>query len=541
MRKRSFVVLVWISSLLLLVSLVWTAQGVGASAQDSATPDAVTTKMPPSDAVVYAVLFYSPTCAHCREVMVNFLPPVMERFGDRLKVIALDTSEPKNSELLLMVVQQAGLENYGLPFMVVGKRILIGSREIPLHFEQVVDEYLAAGGVGPLGGPIPTSSAEDMPGTTTPTLVPTSTPVPVDKTIAMAYFYAAGCNECDKVAVDLAYLKGKYPQVVIHEFSVDENQPLDACLSRDRGVPQERWLASPSLFVGDDYLLPEDLTVQNLLALAEKYATSGAKPVWEGYDLDRCRELVKGEFKTFSTLTVLGAGLVDGLNPCAFATIVFFISYLSFTGRKGREVLLVGSSFALGIFFTYLLIGLGLSRVAEAVDALGLAPWLYGIIAVLCLSLAVLSLRDYVKARRGSVTDMTLRLPTKLRRWINRVIRESAQTRAFALVAFLTGIVIALIELACTGQVYLPTIVYVMGDPNLRVQAIFYLLLYNIAFILPLAVVFFLAFLGTTSEQLGLFLNRQAASVKLMTTIVFLILTGWLAYSLVQLIPGLNL
>jgi cytochrome c biogenesis protein CcdA len=473
--------------------------------------------------------------------MVNFLPPVMERFGDRLKVIALDTTEPQNSEILLDIVQRAGLESYGIPLMVVGNRILIGSGEIPQHFEQIVEEYLAAGGVGPLGGPIPTPKAGEAHGTTTPTPTPTPKPASQDKTIAMAYFYAAGCKECDKAAVDLTYLKSKYPQVVIQEFEVGENQPLNACLSRDRGVPRERWLASPSLFVGDDYLPPEDLTAENLLALAEKYAATGAKPIWEDYDLDRCRELVKGEFETFSALTVLGAGVVDGLNPCAFATIVFFVSYLSFTGRKGREVLLVGGGFALGIFFTYLLIGLGLSRVAEAVDALGLTPWLYGIIAAMCLILALLSLRDYLKARHGDVTDMALRLPMHLRRWINRLIRESAQARAFVLIAFLTGIVVSLIELACTGQVYLPTIVYVMGDPNLRVQAISYLVLYNLAFILPLVVVFILAFLGTTSEQLGQFLNKRAATVKLMTAVVFLILTGWLTYSLVQLVPDLNL
>ena len=35
-------------------------------------------------------------------------------------------------------------------------------------------------------------------------------------------------------------------------------------------------------------------------------------------------------------LAVLGAGLIDGLNPCAFATLVFFISYLAFTGRFHR-------------------------------------------------------------------------------------------------------------------------------------------------------------------------------------------------------------
>lgn len=540
MSRRSFVVLVRMSSLLLLVSLSWVSPEIGTFAQGSATPEVTPISTPPPDAVVHVVLFYSPSCPACHYVITEFMPPVLERYGKQVKVTALNVTEAQNYEFLLRVVQQAGLQDYGVPFMVIGNQILIGSDEIPERFEQVVNEYLAAGGVEPLGGLVPMPVPTGEPGTATSTPVPTSTPIPEEKAIAVAYFYAVGCNECDKMAIDLAYLKSEYPQVVIHKFDVDQHQPLSVCLSRDRGVPRERWLASPSVFVGDDYLLSEDLTAENLLALAEKYAVTGAKPVWEGYDLDRCRELVKGGFETFSVLTVAGAGLVDGLNPCAFATIVFLISYLSFTGRKGREILLVGGSFALGIFFTYLLVGLGLSQVAEAVDALGLAPWLYGIIAALCLSLAVLSLRDYLKARRGDVTEMTLRLPMNLRRWINRIIRESAQVRAFVLIAFLTGIVISLIELVCTGQVYLPTIVYVMGDPNLRAQAIFYLVLYNVAFILPLVVVFVLAFFGTTSEQLGQFVNKRSAAVKLMTAVVFLVLAGWLTYNLVQLVPGLG-
>lgn len=566
MSKHNLLKRLWTAvgiSCLLLASLSWASSEIAESAvaQEGTTPEATLTFTPPPGAVVYAVLFYSTSCPHCHEVMVNYLPPVMERYGERLKVISLDIGEPQNSQLLQNIVQQAGLGNYGVPFMVIGSQILIGSGDIPQRFEQVVDAYLSAGGVGPLGGPIPTPTPDKEPGPVvspvespvsvptstsvlTPTPTPTPSPVPEDKTgktIAVAYFYAAGCKDCDKAAVDLNYLKSMYPQVVIQEFDIDENQPLNACLSRDRDVPRERWLASPSVFVGDDVLLPENLDPENLLALAEKYAGSGAEPAWEGYDLDRCRELVKGEFETFSLLTVAGAGIVDGLNPCAFATIVFFISYLSFTGRRGRDILLVGCGFALGIFVTYFLIGLGLGKVAEAVDALGLAPWLYGFIAALCLVLAIVSLGDYIKARRGNVAEMALRLPMRLRRQINRLIRESAQVQAWTAAAFITGVIVSLIELACTGQVYLPTIIYVMGDPNLRTQAVFYLALYNVAFILPLVAVFILAFFGTTSEQLGQFVNRRASTVKLMTAVIFLVLAGWLTYNLVQLVPGLNL
>jgi hypothetical protein len=62
----------------------------------------------------------------------------------------------------------------------------------------------------------------------------------------------------------------------------------------------------------------------------------------------------------------------------------------------------------------------------------------------------------------------------------------------------------------------------------MRGQALLYLLLYNLAFILPLIVVFGLAYFGTTSERLGVFIHRRTAAVKLATALLFVVLAGWL-------------
>jgi len=100
-------------------------------------------------------------------------------------------------------------------------------------------------------------------------------------------------------------------------------------------------------------------------------------------------------------------------------------------------------------------------------------------------------------------------------------------------VAFFAGFVISLLELACTGQVYLPTIIFVMGHPDMQGRAFFYLVLYNLASILPLIVVFGLAYVGTTCQQLGRFIHRRTAMIKLATAVPFVIMAGWLLQSLV--------
>jgi hypothetical protein len=120
--------------------------------------------------------------------------------------------------------------------------------------------------------------------------------------------------------------------------------------------------------------------------------------------------------------------------------------------------------------------------------------WLYGLTALFCLVLAVLSFVDFLKARKGRIEEMTLRLPDRLKNQARAVVRRGQRMSAYVLGAFVTGLLVSLLELACTGQLYLPTIVFVVSVPALRARAMAYLLLYNLAFILPLGVVFALTY-----------------------------------------------
>ena len=100
--------------------------------------------------------------------------------------------------------------------------------------------------------------------------------------------------------------------------------------------------------------------------------------------------------------------------------------------------------------------------------------------------------------------------------------------RGTILGAFVAGVIISLLELACTGQVYLPTIVYVASLEGMKLHGFFYLLLYNLAFILPLIIVFAFAYFGATSKILTKIMNRHLATVELITAIFFFFLGGLL-------------
>jgi cytochrome c biogenesis protein CcdA/glutaredoxin len=366
--------------------------------------------------------------------------------------------------------------------------------------------------------------------------VPAPTPEP--EPIYIAYFSDAGCQGCARTDNDLHVVEEQYSQVIVERFpkEEEENILLQKCLSDRHDVPEEEQQSTPMLFIGEDVLIGSEADLNNLLTVVEKYAATGAEPTWNDCDLEQAEGGLIAIFNGWGVLAILGAGLVDGLNPCAFATLVFFISYLTFTGRRGRDILLVGAAFAVGVFLTYFLVGLGLLKVIQSLEFFPLlGRWVYLFTALLCATLAVFTFRDFFRARQGRASEMALSLPDGLRRRINRVIRENARVEAFVAVALATGFVVSLLELACTGQVYFPTIAYMTTLPEYASRAVFFLLLYCLMFIVPLVVVFLLSYFGATSEQLGLFLARHVVTIKVLTALVFVGLALWMTWTLAPL------
>jgi len=81
---------------------------------------------------------------------------------------------------------------------------------------------------------------------------------------------------------------------------------------------------------------------------------------------------------------------------------------------------------------------------------------------------------------------------------------------------------VSLLEAVCTGQLYLPTIVFVLKESTLRLRALGYLLLYNLMFIFPLLLILILALFGTTSEHFSQFLKKHLVIMKVSMAILLL-------------------
>ena len=335
--------------------------------------------------------------------------------------------------------------------------------------------------------------------------------------VRLFYYYSPACHSC------LRFLKREIPRLERKlglRLSVEKRDILTAPAYEEFIALAERLEADepalPAVLVGDTLLLGERRIAGELEALlqsargeeAGEYTFLGSK------DLS----------KRLSVLPVALAGLLDGVNPCAFTTLIFLLSALTLAGRNRREILLLGVFFSFSVFSTYFLIGLGLFRALRLAAAFPMIAEVLRVILVAVLLLfAGLSLYDALLIRRGRSRDIVLQLPALLKQRIHRSIRTRVKSITLATSALSLGFLVSVFELACTGQVYFPTLAYMARlERSLGV----YLLLgiYNIGFILPLLVVFILVYSGIKSERISSYFRRHLGGLKVSLAALFVLL-----------------
>lgn len=252
----------------------------------------------------------------------------------------------------------------------------------------------------------------------------------------------------------------------------------------------------------------------------------------------RSAAVLKERFLNFNLIFIISVGLIDGINPCAFTVIVFFMSFLFFVGYSRREIFIVGSAFIAAVFLTYSLIGLGIfSSLRHLPIFIIFSRLMYYLTGALALVLGILSLIDFWQYQKTKNTDkILLKLPDFLKKRITKAINQSLDKRrrnfkdilSLLSASFSCGIIVSFLESACTGQMYLPTIVFMVKNSSLKLSALLYLLVYNIMFVLPLIAVFLLAGFGVASGTFSRFTHKNLGVVKLVTALLFLLLAALL-------------
>jgi len=478
-----------------------------------------TTQVSFSKDVVRLYFFYSEESGG-ETVNQKFIKPLSKKYP--LEVRTFSLNKLNNYNLLARFEKELKQEENDLPVVIIGNKILGGETKIRKDLEGLVKFYTEKGGI-PWPSLQVTKTEQWIP------QAPTEEEKRSQKIVYGAFFYTHGCLHCEGVKVKLGEWALKFPDLRIGTFDLtkEENKRIGEALFETYRIPESKRGDIVKLYIGEDYLSGDEFRQEDFEKLVSKYKGKVASPPWEKVTQEA---LMKGEekiidrFKKFSLSAVLIAGFIDGLNPCAFATIIFLVSYLSFLGKKSKEILLYGIIFTSGVFIAYIIAGVGLMAGLRQLSGFPMiTKGIYLVIAVFAFVLGIISLYDYILFRRGQMAKFKLQLPMALKKRVHKIIREGTQSkRAGFLGTFALGFVIAATEVICTGQVYLPTIGYIMTIPKLRVHAFFNLVLYNIMFIIPLVAIFVAVFFGITSEKMAHATKEHTGTVKLLTAILFM-------------------
>jgi cytochrome c biogenesis protein CcdA len=195
---------------------------------------------------------------------------------------------------------------------------------------------------------------------------------------------------------------------------------------------------------------------------------------------------------------VLVAGVVDGINPCAFTVLLLFITAIlagltsgqRTPGEARRRILTMGSIYISAIFLTYLALGVGMLKTIDLLTRQHLPARIGALLAVL---FGLWMLKDFFLPGWG----WRLQAP--------RVVAEVAHASARNATVpglIMGGFLIGLCTVPCSGAVYLAVLSLMALQPS-ALLGYGYLLLYNVVFILPLVGILVLASSRPTLSRLS--------------------------------------
>ncbi|MFH1966875.1 MAG: cytochrome c biogenesis protein [Patescibacteria group bacterium] len=354
------------------------------------------------------------------------------------------------------------------------------------------------------------------------------------KSGAIYYFWGQGCAHCARVD-EVFSQNGWWEQYPIEkkEIYADRsgvlffNQLLD-----DLDYPK---LARgvPTMVIGNQVLSGDQPIIDEFVKLADEFlakqsvltldqdsaktatpeeapvASSPAKSNAIGIP-DLPIQLHPADFDSGLTLAaVIGGSLVDAINPCAFAVLIILMATVMVGGDRQRA-LMSGLAFSASVFISYLLMGLGLYH---ALSISGLSSVLFKVVGWLAIILALLNFKDFFWYGKGFLMEVPQAWRPKMKALLMSVTSPMG--------AFAVGFMVSLILLPCTSGPYV-VILSMLAKNTQPVQAVLYLILYNLIFVSPMVLISLAVYKGFKPETAETIRQKHLKNLHLVAGIVLL-------------------
>ncbi len=199
---------------------------------------------------------------------------------------------------------------------------------------------------------------------------------------------------------------------------------------------------------------------------------------------------------------ITGSAFLDGLNPCAFAVLLFFIAFLYTIKRTKASIWKMGLTYVCAIFLAYFLIGIGL---AQAFIISGSPHLMAKVGAYLVIALGTIQLLGIVFPA----------FPIKLRIPVNtKATLEKWLYKATLPASFIGGFIVGLCTFPCSGGIYV-AIIGLLTSSQTHLTGLGWMVWYNLIFISPLIIMLLMASSPKATDHLQKWERSSAKLTKI--------------------------
>jgi len=337
------------------------------------------------------------------------------------------------------------------------------------------------------------------------------------KSISIYFFYGKGCAHC--VAIE-PIVKATCEQCDISFKSYDvyhnaSNQALLTDFEKRYCIPENE-SGIPVIFVGDSALIGYNSIAKNLKDAikfakeknihAETYSkncTISSKP----YDLP-------------TIAAVIVAAIIDSINPCAMGVQIIFITFMIYSANFSRKrIAIYGLIYVISVYLTYFLAGIGILKFLNFMHNLGFIIFVNTLVIAILLIGVLLAFRDTSVSlkNKDEKHNLYLAIPKSTKGTLEKYIKKGTLPAAIIL-----GILVAMVELPCTGQMYLG-ILTVLNTMDFN-YGILLIAIYNFIFVLPLIIILSFALLGGNLSEIFKTKTKESWLVRYLIGWIMLIL-----------------
>lgn len=215
---------------------------------------------------------------------------------------------------------------------------------------------------------------------------------------------------------------------------------------------------------------------------------------------------------------VLVSGFLDGINPCAFSVLLFFIAFLfsaeTMTSPQNayKKVTFIGIVYIGSVFLAYLLIGLTLFKFITITP---FPHFINKVGALVVIALGLVNIKDYFRRNHGFSLRMPISGWKTIRVWMRKLTLPAT---------IVTGLLVGIFEFPCTGSIYF-AITGLLATQLTFFEGFAYLILYNLAFISPLLAILALAIIQKRSSfSIEIWKIKGEKPLKLLSGLIFITL-----------------